>query len=512
MSSYYIAFDCGTMGTKTAIYSSDSTRIAEAYRENIISYPLPGRAEMDPMGFVQAVREGVRECLSASLIDPVDIKGISASGIICGIVGIDENWKPVTPFVSYLDNRAREEADWIKKNVEPVWEDESGNTTVDEFMPPLILRWFLNNYEDFRKKAVKVVNNGPFVLGTLAGLKADKAFIDWATVSGWLIGYSSAEKKWSDRQLEALGLPREILPEIIKPWDIVGYLCKEEAELMGLPAGIPIAAGAGDTMQSAFASGMTEGGQCSDVAGTASIFAVSVPGMVKNISKAPGMMLASGTLENSYFYWSMIRAGGLSLRWFRDSVADQPGVREFYSEMDRLAEKVPAGSGGVLFYPYLQGAGPDMPGACGAFLGLYGSADRAYMWRALLEAIAFEYLQKVSIYRANGIEISEVIGTEGGSKSPLWNQIKADILGVNYKIPLRSEGGLMADAAVAAYATGEIRNLKETMKSWISYKSEYSFSEAENLVYGKIYSAREKMLERAMREIFSSLSAIRGIR
>ena len=67
-------------------------------------------------------------------------------------------------------------------------------------MPPLILRWFLNHYEGFREKAVKVVNNGPFVLGTLAGLRADEAFLDWATMSGWLIGYDARERRWSRRQ------------------------------------------------------------------------------------------------------------------------------------------------------------------------------------------------------------------------------------------------------------------------------------------------------------------------
>jgi len=130
MAKYYIGFDCGTMGTKTAIYRIDSTRMAEAYRENRISYPQPGWAEMDPMGFVQSVREGVRECLQKSGVNPNEIRGISASGIICGIVGIDWNWNPVTPFVPYLDNRARTEADWVKANVKPVWFEESGNATV----------------------------------------------------------------------------------------------------------------------------------------------------------------------------------------------------------------------------------------------------------------------------------------------------------------------------------------------------------------------------------------------
>lgn len=509
MGKYYIAFDCGTMGTKTAIYSLDSARVAEAYRENKISYPAPGWAEMDANGFLQNVREGVRECLEKSGINPAEVRGITASGIICGLVGIDENWQPVTPFVPYLDNRAAGQAAWVRENVEPIWEEQSANAIVDEFMPPMILRWFLNEYKGFRERAVKVVNNGPFVLGALAGLTAKEAFLDWATISGWLIGYDAKGRCWSESQMKALGIPMEILPKIKKPWDVIGLLCPEEAEKMGLPAGIPIAAGAGDTMQSALASGLLEPGLATDVAGTASIFAVAVDAPDPRITKAPGMMFATGTLEDSYFYWSMIRAGGLSLRWFRDNVANRAGDPHFYAEMDMLAADVPAGSRGLLFYPYLQGAGPDLPGASGVFAGLFGKSDRGSMWRSILEAIAFEYAQMIKIYRECGIPLKEIIGTEGGSKSPLWTQIKADILGGAYNIPTRSEGGLMADVAVAAYAVGDIENIKDTMREWITFRGRFEPDPFNRAKYAKIFEERQKLLAGPMKELFAGLGKLR---
>ena len=77
MARYYIGFDCGTMGTKTALYREDSVRMAEAYRENIISYPHPGRAEMDARGFVRNVEEGVRECLHKSGVNPMKTGSLS---------------------------------------------------------------------------------------------------------------------------------------------------------------------------------------------------------------------------------------------------------------------------------------------------------------------------------------------------------------------------------------------------------------------------------------------------
>lgn len=264
-------------------------------------------------------------------------------------------------------------------------------------------------------------------------------------------------------------------------------------------------------MQSALASGLLEPGLATDVAGTASIFAVAVKEADSRITAAPGMMFAMGTLRDAYFYWSMIRAGGLSLRWFRDNVANRAGDPMFYAEMDTLAGDVPAGSRGLLFYPYLQGAGPDMPGACGVFAGLFGVSDRAAMWRSILEAIAFEYAQMIKIYRECGIPLNEIIGTEGGSKSPLWTQIKADILGGAYNIPTRSEGGLMADVAVAAHAVGDIKDIKETMRRWVTFRARFEPDAKSAEIYGKVFAEHQRLLAGPMKELFAGLAKVRNI-
>lgn len=84
----------------------------------------------------------------------------------------------------------------------------------------------------------------------LAGLKAKDAFIDWGTMSGWGLGYDVVKKEWSKEQLDILGIPESAMPRIVKPWDIIGHLCEEDAMETGFPAGISICAGAGDTMES----------------------------------------------------------------------------------------------------------------------------------------------------------------------------------------------------------------------------------------------------------------------
>jgi len=117
MSRYYIGFDCGTMGTKVAIYSEDSTLVAEAYRPHKIYYPKPGWAEMDPNQYYRVVTEGIKECMQKSKINPREVRAISCSGILCGFVPIDDNWNPVGPYFPYLDTRSREEAKYVSENI-----------------------------------------------------------------------------------------------------------------------------------------------------------------------------------------------------------------------------------------------------------------------------------------------------------------------------------------------------------------------------------------------------------
>ena len=106
---YYIGYDCGTMGTKVAIYTIDGQLVADAYREHEILYPKPGWAEMEAEQFYRVVADGIKECVTKGKVDPDEVGGISCSGIICGIVPIDADWRPIGPYIPYLDGRAQKE-------------------------------------------------------------------------------------------------------------------------------------------------------------------------------------------------------------------------------------------------------------------------------------------------------------------------------------------------------------------------------------------------------------------
>lgn len=509
MGKYYIGFDCGTQSTKTAIYRDDTTCIAEELIPTNINYPAPGLAEMDADHYLASVRKGIKACLEKSRIDPKEVRAICGDGIICGIVGVDKDGKAITPYIPYLDSRGAEDAKWINENLKPLWIEESGNSTVEPFYPPVMARWLLKNHEAFKEHGVKILNNGPYVLSRLANLKAEDCFIDWATLSGWLIGYNAAEKTWSEAQMDSLEIPMEMLPKIVKPWDIVGTLCGEEAAQIGLPAGIPIVAGAGDTMQSNLGCGLVEAGMAADVAGTAAMFTIMVDGINDNLSRNSDLLFSIGTLPDTYFYWGYIRTGGLSLRWFRDNICGREGDNTFYDEIQELAEKVPVGSNGTLFFPYLQGGSGSLENASGCFVNMTTATDRGELWRAILESIAYEYLSLTNSLRGNGIQLDRIIITEGGSKSHLWNQIKSDVLDAEVLTLKRKEGAVMSNVAIAAYAVGDIPDLKEAISKWIEAKDIYMPDKENTKYYHKAFEIQQKLLKENMCDAFSSLTELR---
>jgi len=507
MARYYIGFDCGTLGTKVAIFSEDSTMVADAYRPHKIDYPKPSWAEMDAGQFYRATVEGMRECMQKSRIGPKEVRGISCSGILCGFVPIDENWNAVGPYFPYLDNRAKDEAVVVSRNIEPIWEKENGNSIVGAFIPPMMMRWLLKNNKDLISRTKKVVPDGLYVMGRLGGLKAAAAYIDFSHLSGWVLGYDGRKRDWSDRQLKILGIPREFLPRVVKPWDIVGSLTKEAAEETGLVAGIPLVAGGGDMQQSCLGSGVVEAGVCSDVAGTASNFNYATDDFMESITRKKTLLVAMHTLEDLYLYWAVIPGGGLSLRWFRDDILMQHGDEGFYERMNRMAEAVKPDSGCSLFFPYIQGrTNPVWPNASAGWLGVFGSNNAASLYRAILESIAFEYYGWIKLLKEEGIKPKRIVGQGGGSKAKLWNQIKADVLNTEYVTLETSEQAVLGNALLAAYGVGDIKDLRKAAKRWVGCRDTFRPNPDNHEIYMKIYKKREQILNGPLAEIFELLA------
>ena len=513
MSKLYMGFDAGTQSVKVAVYDEALKALSTHSLPTTLHYPHPGWVQMDVDEFLNITLECMKACVEdirGKGYDPADIAAVMGDGIICGIAGVDAEGNAVTPYINYLDSRTQPDCDAVNAMNLDIWGKETGNPEANCMFPAMFARWFLKNDKNFAERGVKFVHNAPYILMHLAGLKGKDAFIDWGAMSGWGMGYKVEEKIWSTEQLDILGIDPKYMPRILKPWDIVGGLSREMAARTGLKEGTPVCAGAGDTMQSMLGSGVFAAGQGVDVAGTCAMFCVSTKGIVPELSKkGTGLIFNSGTLPDTYFYWGTIRTGGLSLRWFKDNVCQKQDDSTYYRHLSEGAENVPAGSRGVMFLPYLTGGKGIFKGASGAFLNMTLDDDQFVMWRAVLEAIGYDYMEIADIYRAAGVDLNRLTVTEGGSRDSLWNQIKADMLDSDV-VRFRNAGGaVVTNCVFAAYAAGHVADVRAELEKTITRDAEYHPNEKNTKLYRSLYELKAKLVKDDLQSAYKTLSAMR---
>jgi xylulokinase len=304
------------------------------------------------------------------------------------------------------------------------------------------------------------------VAGKLAGLKADRAYIDHTYIH--FSGFSDAlNGSWSSELCERFGLDMAKLPRIIDPCDIIGQVLEQPAAEFGLAPGTLIAAGAGDTAANALGAGIVRAGMLFDVAGTAAVLAGCTDGFVAD-TKHRALLTMRSVIPGLWNPLAYIGGGGLALRWYRDQFFNTsqgktlPGTEGVYAQMMALAKEVAAGSDGLLFSPHLGGRiCPASPEMRGAWVGVSWSHTQAHFARAILESIAFEYAFYLQILREllPKLELVEARVVGGGARSETWNQIKADVLSVPYQRLAGSEFGTWGAAMIAGKAAGLISDL-----------------------------------------------------
>lgn len=513
MANYYLGFDAGTQSVKVAVYDENMECIATSSSPTTLTYPQPGCVYMSCDEYLELAVKGMKECadqLKDKGLNPADVRSVMGDGIICGICGVDEAGNAVTPYINYLDSRTTDDVEFVNSWDLDIWGKETGNPEANCMFPAMFARWFLKNSEEYKERGVKFIHNAPYILAHLAGLSAKDMFIDWGTMSGWGLGYKVEEKCWSKEQLDLLGIPESMMPRIVKPWDIIGHLTEEIAEKTGFPAGIPICGGAGDTMQSMIGSGNREPGQAVDVAGTCSMFCVSTSGIIPELSrKGSGLIFNSGTLPGTYFYWGYIRTGGLALRWYKDSICKKEEDGDYYQVLSAQAEKIPAGSNGVLFLPYLTGGSGDTKDAIGCFLNMTMDTDQAVLWRSVLEAIGYDYMEITDLYRKAGIDLSRISITEGGSRDELWNQMKADMLGSSTITLENAAGAVMTNCLFGAYAVGDVKEIENTIDQHLHIRKVCEPRKELTDFYRSQYEIKNRLVKMDLAKAFETLKEIR---
>jgi xylulokinase len=457
----FVGCDLGTMGTKAAVVDEEGKICGEAFEEVPLHTPRPGAVEQRLEEIEASAQSTIRAALAASG-RAGDVAGVAFSGQMSGIGTIDSAFRPATHFDSWLDTRCEPYIVLMSEHAERVTELSGCPPTYSH--GPKIL-WWKNERPDEFRRVERVVVPGAYVAGRLCGHTADEAFIDRTYVHFSNLS-DTRRGKWSSELLQAFGIDEGLMPRVVDPLDLIGEVSAESASQTGIPAGTPVAAGAGDQAAASLGAGVVEPGQAFDSAGTASVFAMCVEDFRPDAEHRT-LIASHSVVPDVFIALAFINGGGLALRWFRDDIAaDVHGDRAAYGALDELAGRVQPGSGSLLWFPHFQGGVlPPRPNARGAWVGLTSGHTQAHMFRAILEGIAYEYAKWAELAGGTtALREARVLG--GGARSRIWNSIKADVLGIDWVPTVRQECGVLGDALIAASATGYVTDLAATAKEW----------------------------------------------
>jgi xylulokinase len=464
-----IGVDIGTQGTKAALFAEDGRLLGTAFQKSVLHQPRPGVVEEDPERQLASVCRTIKQCVTAARLAPDHVAAIAIDGQMAGILGVGQDGRHVTPYDSWLDTRC---APYISK-MNKVASDEilaktGGPASFNH--GPKILWWMRERPKVFRSIR-SFVQPGGYAAMRLCGLTARQAYVDKTYLH--FSGFANTRKAcWDEDLCRTFGLDPEKLPRIVEPHAVVGEMTGAMARRCGLRAGVPVAAGCGDTAASFLACGATREGICVDVAGTASVLAATTS-LFRADRRHKVLSCGHAATPGLWHPYAYINGGGMNLEWFRQCVMTPgqtvSGNLEF-ADLDRLTRSIPLTEDLPLFVPHLGGrVSPSWPDLRGAWVGLSWSHTAAHLWRALLEGVALEYAiyKKLLLQLHPHLKLTEMRVTGGGERSALWNQIKAEALALKLVQIHGSEGAPVGAAMLAGFAVGLIKNLNTAQRQWI---------------------------------------------
>jgi xylulokinase len=455
-----IGIDVGTTGTKAAAYTPEGQELGAAHRPSALERGGGGHVEQDPLALAAGARRAIAACVADAGLAPADVTAIACGGQMAGVMGIDDQWRPVTPYDSWLDLRCAPQLARLDAEHGETITSVSGCPPMVDHAPKVL--WWRENHPGVYARIDRWVMPAVYVAGTLTGAGAGDAWIDpsYLHFTGAADGRTG---EWSDELLDILALEEARLPRIVDSSAVVGELTAAAAGETGLAPGTPVVAGAGDTACGALGAGLVEPGELLDVAGTAACLIGCVDEFHPDVDSRT-LIVMRGAVAGQWLPLSYVGGAGLCLPWASRLLAGEDAPDDSTLSQSALAgvAQVPPGSEGLLFVPHMDGRTlPAAPELRGGWLGLEPRHDRPHLLRAVLESIAYEYAgflrRMAELHPGLPWLQARIIG--GGARSPAWIQIKSDVLGVPFRTMAAAECGTLGAALLAARGAGLIEDL-----------------------------------------------------
>jgi xylulokinase len=494
MSIHLLGIDVGTGGTRALLINESGAVVASAIHEHEpFASPRSGWAEQDPHDWWKACQGAVRKLLAESGVSASDIACIGLSGQMHGAVLLDRNEEVLRPALIWCDQRTAAECRYLNEKIGPQQLVElTANPALTNFTLTKLL-WVRTHEPEIWRRFHSFLLPKDYVRLRLTGVRA----IDVADASGTLL-LDVVHRRWSDAMLDAVGLSPDCLPALYESQEIVGRITESAAASTGLKAGTPVVAGAGDQAAGATGMGIVRPGDVSATIGTSGVVFAASDAPVTD--PAGRLHTFCHAIPGRWHVMGVTQAAGLSLRWLRDNFAQSSN----YDQLTNEAAKVPPGSGGVLWAPYLMGERtPHLdPDARAALLGLAADHTRAHVVRAILEGVAFSLKDTLTIFRELGIPVKAIRLGGGGARSSLWRQVQADVYGQGVETVQAEEGAAYGAALLAGVGAGVWSSVDAACDAVVHVAGRTSPDPQAVVVMQESY-ARYRRIYPALRSVFS---------
>jgi len=488
----FLGMDVGTGGTRAVVVNGDGKLIAGASSEHApFKTAHPGWAEQDPEDWWRAAQEAIRGALAAAPEHRQQIEAIGLTGQMHGAVMLDENGAVLRPALIWCDTRTQPQCDWLTNKI---GYERLIELTCNPALPNFTLTkllWVKEHEPHIFAKIRHILCPKDYVRYRLTGEFA----IDVQEASGTLL-LDVTHRRWSREVAEAAGIPESWLPRVFESPEVCARISETAAGLTGLNAGTPVVAGAGDQGAGAVGMGILEPGSVSATIGTSGVVfaATATPtkdpkGRLHTFCHAvPGLWHVMGVTQSA----------GLSLRWLKETFF----AGSNYDELSALAEKIPAGSEGLEWAPYLLGERtPHLdPQVRAAFAGISSVHTAPHFVRAVLEGVAYSLKDTFTLFAELGIPVSAIRLGGGGARGPLWRRIQAGIYGQPVEVLVAEEGGAFGCALMAGVGAGHWKDLNEACGQGIEVAqriepeaAEVQASKAGYAAWTKLYPALKSL-------------------
>lgn len=509
---YIIGIDGGTEAIKAGLFDLQGKLVALGSRSYKTYFPRPGWAEQDPAEWWDGLVGAVRDCLTIAQINPADIIGLSADATCCTMVPMKADGTVLRRALLWMDVRASEQAARIFACGHSALR-YSMNGVSAEWMPAKML-WLKENERETYDEAGILLEYTDWIAYRLTHRFA----LNISTINHrWF--YHMPSGGWQASFFERIGLgqiedkfPRDVL----KIGEVIGRLSADAAESLGLPAGIPVATGGADAFIGLLGLGVTSPGDMGVITGSSNVLSalsaqeIHFPGIFGSFPEAliPGLNLVEG---------GQVSTGSI-LNWFKrnfgqglEAEAATKGL-SIYQLLDAEAAQVPPGSEGLIVLDYFQGnRTPHTDSAArGAIWGLSLQSSRAHIFRALMEGVAYGMRDIIETFARNNFTISRIIASGGATRSPLFMQIYADVLGMPLYTTRFPEATMLGSAVVAATGAGAYPSLVEASRNMVEVTGEYQPDLQKHTEYGffmRQYQETYQQLKSLMKTMNKKLAA-----